>query len=135
MQEKIDEGLKGNEKIEEYIEMLQKQPSEEVLAATLTAIRRRMKEGGEVIVSVEPSAGNGLNLRILQLENGDKWLVAFTGFEEEMRGKEQVMSTFLAKMEKLFDLVLQNDEVQGMILNPFHRTLMMSKDLIRIVKG
>lgn len=41
-----DEGLRGNEKIEEAIFLLQKEPSQEQLAHTLTVIRRRMQEGG-----------------------------------------------------------------------------------------
>lgn len=40
-----DEGLQGNEKIEEAILELQKEPMPELLAHVLTVIRRRMKEG------------------------------------------------------------------------------------------
>ena len=40
-----DEGLQGNEKIEEAILELQKEPTPELLAHVLTVIRRRMKEG------------------------------------------------------------------------------------------
>ena len=42
-----DEGLKGNEKIEEAISALQQEPSQELLAHALTMIRRRMKEEGQ----------------------------------------------------------------------------------------
>ena len=48
---KIDEGLQGNEKIETAIAALQQEASEEMLAHTLTVIRRRMKEGGQFIVA------------------------------------------------------------------------------------
>ena len=37
MEPKMDEGLKGNEKIEYYVAMLQKEPSQELLAVTLTS--------------------------------------------------------------------------------------------------
>lgn len=53
--ENQDEGLKGNEKIEDAIAALQSNATEELLAHTLTVIRRRMKEGGQLIVAVEPS--------------------------------------------------------------------------------
>lgn len=43
---KVDEGLQGNEKIEEAILGLQKESTQEMLAHTLTVIRRRMKEKG-----------------------------------------------------------------------------------------
>ena len=42
-----DEGLIGNEKIEEAVLALQSEPSQEMLAHTLTVIRRRIREGGE----------------------------------------------------------------------------------------
>ena len=53
-----DEGLQGNEKIEEAILELQKEPTPELLAHVLTVIRRRMKEGGQAILSVEPPSGD-----------------------------------------------------------------------------
>lgn len=37
----VDEGLQGNETIEEAILVLQQEPTEEMLAHTLTVIRRR----------------------------------------------------------------------------------------------
>lgn len=45
---KTDEGLQGNEKIESAVAALQKEPSEEMLAHTLTVIRRRMNEKGQL---------------------------------------------------------------------------------------
>ena len=38
-----DQNLKGNEKIEESIWQLQKEPTQEMLAHALTVVRRRMK--------------------------------------------------------------------------------------------
>ena len=43
-----DNELTGNELIENAIEALQKEPSEEMLAHTLTVIRRRMNDNGPV---------------------------------------------------------------------------------------
>lgn len=48
-----DKGLSGNEKIEEAIAALQEEPSQELLAHTLTVIRRRMQEDGQLILAVE----------------------------------------------------------------------------------
>ena len=50
-----DETLQGNEEIEVAIQALQKEATQEQLAHTLTVIRRRMKDSGQVIVAVEPS--------------------------------------------------------------------------------
>ena len=46
---KMDEGLQGNETIEQAIRELQQAPSGEELAHTLTVVRRRMKEGGSLL--------------------------------------------------------------------------------------
>ena len=68
-----DEGLRGNEKIEEAIAGLQKEPTQEMLAHALTVV--------------------------------------------------------------LFVTALQADGVEGIILNPWNRTLMLEKELIRIILG
>ena len=132
---KIDEGLQGNEKIETAIAALQQEASEEMLAHTLTVIRRRMKEGGQLIVDVEPSvAGAQMNLKVVETGDGAKWWSAFTGFEEELQGADSVKSTFLSDMDKLFDAALSVPDIQGIALNPWNRTMMLDKHLIRIIK-
>ena len=51
--DKTDEGLLGNDKIEDAIAALQQQPTQELLAHALTVVRRRMRENGQVIIAVE----------------------------------------------------------------------------------
>ena len=81
-----DEGLKGNEKIEEAIAALQKEATPEQLAHTLTVIRRRVQEGGQLIVAVEPSlTQTQMNVRVVKTSDGAAWWTAFTGFEEELK--------------------------------------------------
>ena len=133
---KIDEGLQGNEKIETAIAALQQEASEEMLAHTLTVIRRRMKEGGQFIVAVEPpTGGNQMQIQAVQTPDGNSWWAAFTSFEEELKGSGSVMSTFLTDMEQLFRMTLTADDIEGVILNPWNRTLMLEKELIRIILG
>ena len=104
---KIDEGLQGNEKIETAIAALQQEASEEMLAHTLTVIRRRMKEGGQFIVAVEPpTGGNQMQIQAVQTPDGNSWWAAFTSFEEELKGSGSVMSTFLTGIEQAFRAVL-----------------------------
>ena len=133
MENNMDEGLKGNEKIESYIAMLQKEPSQELLAVTLTSIRRRMQEGGQFIVPVDYRADGSLQVQIMEI-NGKKWLPAFSGFEEQMKGNTQVMSTFLANIDQLLGLALTGD-VEGLLLNPWNLTMKLDKNLIRIILG
>ena len=118
-----DEGLRGNEKIEEAIAGLQQEPTQEMLAHALTVVRRRMKENGQLL------------LQTVKTSDSKLWWAAFTGFEEELRGSDRVKSTFLADMGQLFVTALQADGVEGIILNPWNRTLMLEKELIRIVLG
>ena len=129
-----DEGLKGNEKIEEAIAALQKEATPKQLAHTLTVIRRRVQEGGQLIVAVEPSLNQTqMNVRVVKTSDGAGWWTAFTGFEEELKGADSVKSTFLADMGKLFQAALTVPEIQGVILNPWNRTLMLDKHLIEIL--
>lgn len=153
-----DEGLIGNEKIEEAIAALQQEPSEELLAHALTVVRRRMREQGQVILAVDmpqkqagqtgmPFAQNGfasaptgtsvapLQIQAVRTADGKAWWVAFTSFDEELRGGDQVKSTFLADLEQIFRTVLTVLEIEGVILNPWNRTMMLDKSLIRIILG
>ena len=131
-----DEGLNGNEKIEQAVYVLQQEATPEQLAHTLTVIRRRMKEHGQFVVAVEPNLGSEqMQLRTIRTADGASWWYAFTSFEEELKGAEPVQSTFLVDMEKLFDAALSVPEISGIILNPWNRTIQLDKTLIRITKG
>ena len=131
-----DEGLNGNEKIEQAVAALQQEPTQEQLAHTLTVIRRRMKEHGQFVVAVEPNlSSEQMQLRTIRTADGASWWYAFTSFEEELKGAEPVQSTFLVDMDKLFDAALAVPEISGIILNPWNRTIQLDKTLIRITKG
>lgn len=129
-----DEGLKGNEKIEDAIFSLQKEPSQEQLAHTLTVIRRRMKAGGQLVVAVEPDPTQAqMKLQTIKTEDGKLWWSAFTSFEEEVKGADQMKSTFLTEIDQLFRTALTVPEIAGVILNPWNRTIMLDKHLIRMI--
>ena len=131
-----DEGLNGNEKIEQAVYALQQAATQEQLAHTLTVIRRRMKEHGQFVVAVEPNLGSEqMQLRTIRTADGASWWYAFTSFEEELKGSDSVKSTFLADLDKLFDTALEVPEIEGIILNPWNLTLMLNKRLIRIVRN
>ena len=98
--------LQGNERIENAIRQLQKEPTQEMLAHALTVVRKRMKEAGHLIVALE-----------------------------QMKGSYAVMSAFTAEIDKIFQTTLQTKEVEGLILNPWDCTMMLSKHLIHIIVG
>ena len=131
-----DEGLKGNERIEDAILALQKEATQEQLAHTLTVIRRRMKEGGQLIIAVEPDPAQAqMKLQTVRTPDGKIWWSAFTSFEEELKGSDSVMSTFLTAIEPLFQSAVQENEIEGIILNPWDRTIMLDKTLLRLILG
>ena len=128
-----EEALQGNESIEEAVAALQQNATPELLAHALTAIRRRIREGGQFVVAVEPTAATQMSLKTVQTPDGRAWWYAFTSFEEEMQGAEQVQSTFMADIGQLLETALTVPEIEGIILNPWHRTLMLDKTLIQII--
>lgn len=131
-----DNELQGNEKIEEAIAALQQEPTQEMLAHALTVIRRRMQEKGQFVIAVEPPTGdNQLKLQAITTDDGKLWWMAFTSFEEELKGSNGVMSTFMADIKQLFTSALQADAISGIILNPWNRTIMLDKNLIQITLG
>ena len=134
--DKTDEGLIGNQLIEEAIKGLQEEATQEMLAYTLTVIRKRMKQKGQLIIAVEPSFGSQqMNISVEKTADGLLWWTAYTGFEEEIKGGNQIKSTFLTDMEQLFKSALDIDEINGIILNPWNRTIMLDKTLINIILG
>jgi hypothetical protein len=66
--------------------------------------------------------------------DGASWWYAFTSFEEQMKSPDTVKSTFLADIDKLFAAVLSAPEIAGIIVNPWHCTLQLDKELIRIIQ-
>ena len=128
-----EEALQGNETIEQAIAALQQSATPELLAHALTAIRRRIRENGQFVVAVEPGPATQMSLKTVQTPDGRAWWYAFTSFEEEMQGAEQVQSTFMADIGKLLETALTVPEIEGIIMNPWHRTLMLDKTLIQII--
>ena len=131
-----DEGLKDNIKIENAIAALQQESTQEMLAHTLTVIRRRMKEKGRLIIAVEPPKADGnLNIQAIKTDDGRMWWMAFTSFDEEVKGSGSVMSTFMSDIYSLFVTALKTDGISGIIINPWNKTIMLDKRLISIIIG
>ena len=85
--EQIDVSLIGNDKIEEAIVNIQKEPTEENLVRALSIVRHRMNDKGQLIIAVEPPLPDGkLNLQVIKTEDGQMWWTAYTSFDEELKG-------------------------------------------------
>ena len=63
------------------------------------------------------------------------WWMAFTSFDEEVKGSGSVMSTFMSDIDSLFVTALKTDEISGIIINPWNKTIMLDKRLISIIIG
>ncbi len=131
-----DKGLQGNEQIEEAIAALQKQPTPEVLAHTLTVLRHRMKAAGELILAVEPDLSKDqMAIQTVTTSDGMHWWIAFSGFEEQAKGASGLQSTFMTKMDQLFQAALEEEKIAGVIINPWNRTIQLDKQLLSIILG
>ena len=135
MKMKEDENRRLNQALEDAVQALQQAPTQEQLAHTLTVVRRVMQAGGQWIVAVEPVPGGGqVQPRVVTTADGANWWYAFTSFEEQMKSPDTVKSTFLADIDKLFAAALSAPEIAGIIVNPWHCTLQLDKELIRIIQ-
>ena len=76
-----------------------------------------------------------LKIQAVKTADGKKWWSAFTSFEEELKGGGSVQSTFLTDISQFFNSALQVNEIEGIILNPWNRTIMLDKNLINIILG
>mgnify|MGYP000099195244 CR=1 FL=1 len=131
-----DEGLQGNETIEEAILDCKRSRAPELLAHVLTVIRRRMKEGGQAILSVEPPSGDDqIRIGTVKSADGKVWWAAFTSFDEELKGSSSVKSTFLVSLEQLIHMASETKEISGVIFNPWNRTIMLDHTLLSIIIG
>ena len=74
-----------------------------------------------------------MKLQTVKTADGVSWWAAFTSFDEELKGAGSVMSTFLSDIGKLFETALEVPEINGIILNPWNRTIMLDKELIKII--
>lgn len=134
--ENKDKGLIGNENIEKAIEILQKQPSIEAYAHALTMFRKRMNEKGQFVISLRPGTDlNNMEVQVTKDEDGKLWWMAFTGFDEQLKGGEQIMSTFMVDIRQLFMAALSSSEIDGVIINPWNRTMRLDKKNINIIMG
>ena len=131
-----DEGLQGNETIEEAILGLQKEPTPELLAHVLTVIRKWRRTSSSHAFSVEPPSGDSqIRIGTVKSADGKVWWAAFTSFDEELKGAGSVKSTFLVSLEQLIRMASETKEISGVILNPWNRTIMLDHTLLSIIIG
>lgn len=133
MTEKKDKSLVGNEKIEQDIRKLKEEFTDENLAVVLTTIRKRSIENGQFVVAVDATkSSEHLMLKTATFDD-KKWFVAYTSFEEEMKGQLNVVSCFLADIAQLLDMAKKSNEVEGIILNPYGDMITLNKQILEVI--
>lgn len=129
-----DESLQGNELLEQDIKDFLANPCDELLAAMLTTIRKRMKAGGHFVVAIDAAKGVGESFGVRTATmDGARWMVAYTSFEEELKRRESVMSGFTAPISQILEMILKSDELAGVIINPWGQTIKIDKQLSAII--
>ncbi len=132
---KTDKCLIGNKRIEDAISEMYDNMSDEKLAKVFTVIRERIAEEGHLVVAVKAGANGVIELRPVKTSDGKQWFAAFTSFDEQMKMKSGVMSQFTVEIAKLFDMVLQSEEIDGIMINPWDKAIKLDKNMIRLIAG
>ena len=129
-----DPTLAGNERIEEAIRLFHRDQTPALFTAICLAIRQRMAQDGHFIFPADLSEdedGNQLfNFKTLDLEIGPV-LVAFTGMEAYQKAPPAgAVSQFI---DMMLESLIQTDDIQGLLLNPWGEAVFLGKDDIRLI--
>lgn len=124
-----DKNLKGNERIEDALGVMYDNLCDENLSIVLSYIRERIKEDGHFVVAVDES----MSMRTITLADKTSWFAAFTSVEEQLKGSDKVVSGFTAKISEIIDMVNRNDNISGVILNPWNNGLKIDRVIAGIL--
>ena len=124
--------LIGNEIIETAIAAFTLDPCEDTALAVVRALQQRMQGDGHLLIPVLLSeGGQSYQLRPLEYDGGAVYMVAFTSEAElEKGGPTNILSHFI---DVYLDVILDFDEAQGLVINPFGQPFFLQKDLIAAV--
>lgn len=124
--------LIGNEIIETAIAAFTLDPCEDTALAVVRALQQRMQGDGHLLIPVLLSeGGQSYQLRPLEYDGGAVYMVAFTSEAElEKGGPTNILSHFI---DVYLDVILDFEEAQGLVINPFGQPFFLQKDLIAAV--
>ena len=124
--------LIGNEIIDSAIAAFTAAPGEESALAVVHALQQRMQQDGHLLIPVLLSeGGQSYQLRPLEYDNGAVYMVAFTSESElEKGGPTNILSHFI---DVYLDVILDFEEANGLVINPFGQPFFLQKDLIATI--
>ncbi len=124
--------LIGNEIIEAAIDTFTANPGEDTALAVVHTLQQRMQQDGHLLIPVQLSeGGQSYQLRPLEYDNGAIYMVAFTSEEQLQKGgPTNILSHFI---DIYLDVILDFEEAQGLVINPFDKPFFLQKDLIATI--
>lgn len=124
--------LIGNEAVEAAIDTFTANPGEDTALAVVHALQQRMQQDGHLLIPVQLSeGGQSYQLRPLEYDNGVIYMVAFTSEEQLQKGgPTSILSHFI---DIYLDVILDFEEAQGLVINPFDKPFFLQKDLIATI--
>ena len=124
--------LIGNEIIETAIAAFTADPCEDTALAVVRTLQQRMNQDGHLLIPVLLSeGGQSYQLRPLEYDGGAVYMVAFTSEAElEKGGPTNILSHFI---DIYFDVVLDFEDAQGLVIKPFGQPFFLQKDLLAAV--
>lgn len=81
---------------------------------------------GDIVTNKEPLSFEPCTV---QSPDGKTWMAAFTSQQEYEKG-EEVNGLFSQFIDWILDAALQNESVEGIVINPWGQALTLPKDLI-----
>ena len=91
------------------------------------------------LVLAEDTRTSGILLKHFEIKNAMQSHHKFNEHKtvesvvNRIKGGETVMSTFMADISHLFEAALMTDDIEGIILNPWNRALMLDKSLLQLI--
>ena len=142
-----------NRNLEQLFATYYDSESDDDLDACVEALAYRAMSGGEVLTALDipdevlkkkaDEAGSlskleiendeiELSFSIVETEDGENWVVAFTG-EEQLSEQEADEDFYLIPIADLMLNAMGLDEVEGIVLNPWTKPFPIPKDMIEFV--
>ena len=127
------------DKFLQAVEQLRKEGDMESLLGVLKVINSMMSTGGQIVTPIDIPADIGegevkaedIELKHLTMDGKVKYLAAFTSMDEHKKGPEG--AALFMPMREIVDTAFAAGDIEGIVINPWSSSFILSKDLISIL--
>lgn len=126
--------LQDNEAIDKAIHAYYVNQSRDTVMDVLSAVYMKVQDNAQLLIPCDaPEAADKelMDFKTLELNNGSVAVVAFSLLENLELGPETESVTYPIAL--LFQSVLENDNVAGVLLNPWKEPFMLTKEIITLL--